>query len=63
MVFLINKTMEEKWPIFVGMAQAVTKVINKLQREVTSMRGIGEYHESFIDFLIMLMSISTLAIC
>ncbi len=63
MVFLINKTMEEKWPIFVGMAQTVTKVIDKLQWEITSMRGIGEYHESFIDFLIMLMSISTLAIC
>src|SRR6266498_1703650 len=45
------------------MAQAVTKVINKLQREVTSMRGIGEYHESFIDFLIVLMSISTLTTC
>jgi len=31
MVFLINKTMEEKQPIFVRMAQAVTKVIDKLQ--------------------------------
>ncbi|CAG8752858.1 45671_t:CDS:2, partial [Gigaspora margarita] len=31
MVYLINKTMEEKWPIFVGMAQAITKVIDKLQ--------------------------------
>ena len=42
------------------MAQAVTKVIDKLQCGVTSMRGIGEYHESFIDFLIVLMSVSTL---
>ena len=53
--------MEENRPIFVGMAHAVTKVIDKLQRGVTSMRGIGEYHESFIDFLVVLMSISTLA--
>ncbi|GET65599.1 hypothetical protein GLOIN_2v1844828 [Rhizophagus irregularis DAOM 181602=DAOM 197198] len=59
--FLIDKTLEENRPIFVGMAQAVTKVIDKLQRGVTSMRGIGEYHESFIDFLVVLMSISTLA--
>src|SRR5581483_8086629 len=61
MTSLIDKTMEENRPIFVGMAQAVTKVIDKLQRGVTSMRGIGEYHKSFIDFLIVLMSISTLA--
>ncbi|RIB13069.1 hypothetical protein C2G38_2041274 [Gigaspora rosea] len=61
MVYLIDKTMEEKRPVFVGMAQAITKVIDKLQRGVTSMRGIGKYHESFIDFLIVFMSISTLA--
>ncbi|RIB08291.1 hypothetical protein C2G38_361024 [Gigaspora rosea] len=61
MVYLIDKTMEEKRPVFVGMAQAITKVIDKLQRGETSMRGIGKYHESFIDFLIVFMSISTLA--
>lgn len=32
-----------------------------MQRVVTSMREIGEYHKSFINFLIVLMSISTLA--
>ncbi|CAI2178867.1 7808_t:CDS:2 [Funneliformis geosporum] len=41
--------------------QSITKVIDKMQRDITTMRGIGEYHESFIDFLIVLMSISTLA--
>ncbi|RIB17834.1 hypothetical protein C2G38_2037407 [Gigaspora rosea] len=61
MVYLIDKTMEEKQPVFVGIAQAITKVIDKLQCGITSMRGIGEYHGSFVDFLIVLMSISTLA--
>ncbi|CAI2169385.1 2835_t:CDS:2 [Funneliformis geosporum] len=61
--FLVDKTMEENCPIFVGMAQAVMKIIDKIQRGVTFMRGIGEYHESFINFLIVLMSISTLATC
>ncbi|GES81354.1 hypothetical protein GLOIN_2v1844827 [Rhizophagus clarus] len=61
--FLIDKTLEKNRPIFVGMTQAVTKVINKLQCGVTFMRGIGEYHESFIDFLVVLIFISTLATC
>ncbi|CAG8729303.1 4067_t:CDS:2 [Cetraspora pellucida] len=45
------------------MAQAITKVINKMQYRVASMRTIGKYHKSFIDFLIVFMSISTLATC
>ncbi|CAI2197857.1 3973_t:CDS:2, partial [Funneliformis geosporum] len=60
--FLVDKTMEKNRPVFVEMAQAVTKVIDKMQCGITTMRGIGEYHESFIDFLIVLISISTLAI-
>ncbi|CAB4445007.1 unnamed protein product [Rhizophagus irregularis] len=43
------------------MAQAVTKVLDKMERGVTSMRGIGQYNECFVDFLIILMSISTLS--
>ncbi|CAI2201421.1 3907_t:CDS:2, partial [Funneliformis geosporum] len=61
--FLVDKTMEKNRPVFVGMAQAIMKVIDKMQRSITTMRGIGEYHEGFIDFLIVLMSISTLATC
>jgi hypothetical protein len=43
------------------MSQAVTKVIDKLQRGATFMRGIGKYHVSFIDFLIVLIFSGTLA--
>ncbi|CAG8795694.1 17903_t:CDS:2, partial [Gigaspora rosea] len=38
--FMINKTMDEQRPAFVGMAQAVTKLLDKMERGVTSMRGI-----------------------
>jgi hypothetical protein len=60
--FMINKTMDEQRPVFVGMAQAVTKILDKIERGVTTMRGISQYNESFVDFLIVLMSISTLSV-
>jgi hypothetical protein len=60
--FMINKTMDEQRPVFFGMAQAVTKILDKMERGVTSMRGIGQYNENFVDFLIILMSISTLSV-
>ncbi|CAG8852636.1 8953_t:CDS:1, partial [Gigaspora margarita] len=59
--YMVNKTMDEKRPIFIGMAQSVTKVLDKMERNVTTMRGI-QYNETFVDFLIVLISISTLAI-
>ncbi|CAI2190724.1 6412_t:CDS:2, partial [Funneliformis geosporum] len=52
--FMINKTMDEQQPVFVGMARAVTKVLDKIEYEVTSIRGIRQYNESFVDFLIRL---------
>ncbi|CAB4409102.1 unnamed protein product [Rhizophagus irregularis] len=39
--FMINKTMDEQRPVFFGMTQAVIKVLDKMERGVTSMRGIG----------------------
>ena len=62
MTFMINKTMDKQRPVFFGMAQAVTKVFDKMEYGVTSMRGIGQYNESFVNFLIVLMSISTLSV-
>ncbi|EXX61378.1 hypothetical protein RirG_171690 [Rhizophagus irregularis DAOM 197198w] len=44
--FMIDKTMDEQRPVFFGMAQAVTKVLDKMECEVTSMRGIGKYNET-----------------
>lgn len=59
---MINKTMDEQHPVFFGMAQIVTKVLDKIEHGVTLMCEIREYNESFIDFLIMLMSISILSV-
>ena len=62
MTFMINKTMDEQHPVFFGIAQAVTKVLDKMKYEVISMCRIGQYNESFVNFLIVLMSISTLSV-
>ncbi|CAG8693644.1 16436_t:CDS:1, partial [Dentiscutata heterogama] len=43
------------------MAQAVTKVLDKMECNITTMRGI-QYNETFVDFLVVFISISTLAI-
>ena len=43
------------------MAQSVTKVLDKIERNVTTMRGI-QYNDTFVDFLVVLISISTLAV-
>ncbi|GET03185.1 hypothetical protein GLOIN_2v1811542 [Rhizophagus clarus] len=43
------------------MAQSVTKVLDKIECNVTTMRGI-QYNETFVDFLVVLISISTLAV-
>ena len=43
---MINKTMDEQHPVFIGMTQAVTKILNKIECEITSMRGIGQYNKS-----------------
>jgi len=59
--YMVNKTMDEKRPIFIGMAQSVTKVLDKIERNVTTMRGI-QYNKTFVDFLVVLISISTLAV-
>ena len=59
--YMVNKTMDEKRPIFIGMAQSVTKALDKMERNVTTMRGI-QYNETFVDFLVVLISISTLAV-
>src|SRR5439155_25843019 len=59
--YMVNRTMDEKRPIFIGIAQSVTKVLDKMERNVTTMRGI-QYNETFVDFLVILISISTLAV-
>ena len=35
-------------------AQSVTKVLDKIEHNVTTMRGI-QYNETFIDFLVVLI--------
>ncbi|CAI2166583.1 1982_t:CDS:2, partial [Funneliformis geosporum] len=44
------------------MTQAVTKILDKMERRVTSICGISQYNESFVDFLIVLISISILSV-
>ena len=59
--YMVNKTMDEKRPIFIGMAQSVTKVLDKIECNVTTIRGI-QYNETFVDFLVILISISILTV-
>ncbi|CAG8843708.1 20737_t:CDS:2, partial [Gigaspora margarita] len=54
--YMVNKTIDEKQPIFIGMAQSVTKVLDKIECNITTMHGI-QYNETFVDFLIVLISI------
>ncbi|CAG8821617.1 39858_t:CDS:10, partial [Gigaspora margarita] len=58
--YMVNKTIDEKWPIFIGMAQSVTKVLDKMEHNVTTMHGI-QYNETFVDFLVVLISITVIS--
>jgi hypothetical protein len=59
---MIDKTIHDQKPVFEGMAMAVTKVLDKMERRITTTRGIGKYQDDFVDFLVVLMSISSLAV-
>ncbi|CAG8480609.1 7903_t:CDS:2, partial [Scutellospora calospora] len=48
---MVNKTIDEKRPIFIGIAQSVTKLLDKMERNIITMRGI-QYNETFVDFLV-----------
>ena len=59
--YIVNKTMEEKWPIFIEVAQSVTKVLDKIERNITIICEI-QYNETFVDFFVVLILINTFTV-